>query len=61
MSCKCQRCGDQYKVDVIVPDEIWEKIAPEGKSESGGMLCGKCIFILLELINEYKAFRLAPI
>jgi len=22
MSCKCQICGKQYKVDILIPDEL---------------------------------------
>lgn len=28
MSCTCQDCGNQYKVDLVIPDELWEKIKP---------------------------------
>lgn len=53
MSCKCQRCGQDYKVDVMIPDELWDEI-----SGSRDMLCGTCIMILIEYIDEYKAFKL---
>ena len=39
MSCTCQRCGKQYKVDLIVPNELWEQIKPEEKPVGAGMLC----------------------
>jgi len=53
MSCKCQECGKQYKVDIIVPDEIWEKIKPKNKPEGVGLLCGKCIMLKIEEMNKY--------
>jgi hypothetical protein len=40
--CECQRCGRRYKLDVTVPDHIWEKIKPLGPPGSG-LLCGQCI------------------
>jgi len=58
MSCKCQSCGDLYKVDLIIPDKLWEIIKPKGKVKGAGLLCGKCIIKFLELINEYRALHL---
>jgi hypothetical protein len=42
--CTCQRCGSKYLDDVHVPDELWERIKPEGKAVGAGLLCGQCIF-----------------
>jgi hypothetical protein len=53
MSCKCQFCGKQYKVDLIVPDELWEIIKPEGKPEGSGLLCGSCIMSRVENVSDY--------
>jgi hypothetical protein len=25
MSCKCQSCGKQYKIDLMIPDELWNR------------------------------------
>ena len=58
MSCTCNSCGDKYKVDIEVPNEIWEKIKPEGKAEGAGLLCGVCIFKHLENLNKYSSFKL---
>lgn len=58
MSCKCQKCGQQYKVDIIVPDNIWEIIKPKGKKQGSGLLCGKCILEKLENLNKFKTFLL---
>lgn len=41
MSCGCQKCKNQYNVDLLVPDEIWLKISP--KHSEGGLLCPNCI------------------
>ena len=57
MSCKCQRCGSQYKVDLIVSDEIWERIKPEGKPIGGGLLCGQCIMLCIEGFGEYNVLN----
>lgn len=56
--CKCQGCGDKYGADVIIPDDLWERIKPEGKSEGAGLLCGRCIFTRIEAIGGYSAWRL---
>lgn len=55
MSCNCQSCGKEYKVDFIVPNKIWEAIRPnkvEPRSfADGGLLCGRCIVQELEKMN----------
>ena len=48
MSCKCDRCERQYRVDLVVPDDIWEKIKPDWKPEGAGLLCGSCIMDKIE-------------
>ena len=58
MSCKCQECKKQYKVDIIVPDELWKRIKPEDKPERDGMLCGSCIMDRIEALNNYGAWVL---
>lgn len=54
MSCKCQDCGKLYKVDVIVPDALWERIKPAGKPVGAGLLCGSCIITRIESIGVEK-------
>lgn len=46
--CTCQRCEQTYRLDIMVPDELWEQIKPAGKPEGGGLLCGECIAAALE-------------
>lgn len=59
MSCKCHRCGRQYRVDVVIPNDIWERIRPDKtRPDYAGMLCGQCIMELIEELGEYSAFRL---
>lgn len=58
MSCKCQGCGKQYKVDIIVPDDLWEIIKPKGKPVGSGLLCGGCIMKKIEEQNEYDGWIL---
>jgi len=43
MSCKCDICKKPYNVDLLVPDEIWEKIKPENKQPGAGLICPTCI------------------
>ena len=54
MSCKCQECGKQYKVDLLIPDKLWEQIRPIYMSKSGGLLCGSCIMSKIEALDEYN-------
>ena len=58
MSCKCQQCGKQYRIDLDVPDHIWEKIKPSGGPIGGGLLCGSCIMNKLEAFGKYRAIRI---
>lgn len=58
MTCKCQECDKQYKVDIIVPDTLWEKIKPDKKTSGAGLLCGNCIFTRIEQTGEYAVFNL---
>ena len=53
MACICQQCGKDFKVDLIIPDRLWEKIKPDGKPEGAGLLCGACIMDKLESFNVY--------
>jgi hypothetical protein len=56
--CKCQGCGEIYKVDVVIPNDLWERIKPEGKPEGAGLLCGTCIFKAIEEVGEFGALHL---
>lgn len=56
--CTCQGCGKQYRVDLIVPDEIWERIKPTGKAAGAGLLCGACIMARVEAISGYDWWHL---
>lgn len=49
--CKCQACGSKYSVDLIVPDDAWEQIKPEGKELGAGLLCASCIMSRLMAIG----------
>ncbi len=53
MSCKCQSCNTKFKVDLNIPDELWEKIKPKNKPKGSGLLCGKCIMKKIEKISNY--------
>jgi hypothetical protein len=54
--CKCQLCGIWYKVDLIVPDHIWEKIKPSKEFKDSGLLCGSCIMTQIEKLGKYNMF-----
>ncbi len=55
MSCECQSCKEQYKVDLLISDMLWKKIKPKGKSKEDGLLCGSCIMKKIEQLNKYRA------
>jgi len=61
MSCTCQGCSKQYIVDLIIPDELWERIKPDGKDSGAGLLCGACIMKRIEKISDYDYWHLAKI
>ena len=56
--CTCQFCGRKYRVDVLIPNDLWEKIKPVNKAVGAGLLCGKCIFVRIEALGEPRAFNL---
>lgn len=57
MSCRCQECGKLYKVDLIIPDNLWEIIKPKGKDTGAGLLCGSCIMKKIEALGNYDALH----
>jgi hypothetical protein len=54
--CTCHSCGEKYKIDLILPDVIWELIKPENKEYGSGLLCGSCIMKRLEKMKTYGKF-----
>jgi hypothetical protein len=54
--CTCQQCSKKYKVDLLLPNEIWKKI----NKKSVNLLCGNCIVKGLEKIG-YSAFKITPL
>lgn len=59
--CLCQMCGLPFKVDVMVPDDVWERIKPAGKPPGAGLLCGQCILARIETQHTHGVWRLAPV
>lgn len=59
--CLCHECGLDYKTDILVSDELWEKIKPIGKVKGAGLLCPKCIGRKIEDLGGYKVFNLCEI
>jgi len=47
-NCICQSCGEQFSIDLLIPDELWAKITPKPETDGGGLLCGSCIMKRLE-------------
>lgn len=62
MSCICQECKKKYKVDLLIPDSLWEaEIKPKNAPKGCGMLCGECITRKIEALGQYNAYTLIPI
>jgi len=59
--CTCQECGKKYKIDLLISNELWEKIKPKGKLKGAGLLCGSCIMEKLEDLLDYNAFQLKKV
>ncbi len=56
--CTCQSCGNIYKVDFLVSDDVWERIKPENKPKGCGLLCGICIAKALEHLNGFAVLKI---
>jgi hypothetical protein len=54
--CLCQRCGQQYRVDFLLPDALWLPIHGQYN-----LLCGRCIVELLEAREEFDYFDLTKL
>ena len=50
--CKCQGCQKIYTCDLIIPDDVWEKIKPSGKPAGAGLLCPTCIIEKLQTFQS---------
>ena len=61
MGCVCQECGRDYKLDLIISDNLWELIKPKQKSEGAGLLCGGYIISKIENVFGYSGFILNKI
>lgn len=38
----CECCGRDYSKDLMVSDDLWEKIKPTNKPKGAGLLCPTC-------------------
>ena len=58
--CVCHGCGRPYRVDLIVPDDLWRQIRPDqSRLITAGLLCGMCIMARIELRGEFGGYFLA--
>jgi hypothetical protein len=44
----CQGCGKEFRIDIMVPDELWDRLKPPERKDGSGMLCGSCILTRME-------------
>lgn len=60
--CKCQGCSAYYRVDFLVPDDVWGRISPKNVDgfKGGGLLCGRCIVERIEGFGDFGAFHVSP-
>lgn len=49
---KCQICKEDYQIDLIIPDDLWEMIKPINKEKGAGLICGSCIMKRLEILKK---------
>lgn len=56
MSCICTVCGIRYRVDLNIPDYLWERIS-QIRGDSG-LLCGLCIMKHIESMSEHDYWNL---
>ena len=63
VGCACDRCGNRYSMDLMIPDAFWESIKPSWKPVGGGLLCPQCIINSLTqlLKNKYAAFEVRQV
>ena len=58
--CLCQQCNKIYAIDLMVDDNLWEKIKPKDKPVGAGLLCPSCIIKNIEGLStdSFLSFRL---
>lgn len=56
--CKCQKCGEMYKTDLIIPDHEWGVIT--GITDGSGLWCPECIITTLieKMPNDFHCYTL---
>lgn len=57
-NCKCQSCGKDFKMDLLIDNEKWEIIKPEGRPHGAGLLCPHCIIEKIISHEGNCAYRL---
>lgn len=55
--CTCQACGALFTGDLLVPDDIWEKIKPDNSALGAGLLCPSCIMGRIRDLGIWTAAR----
>lgn len=58
--CLCGECGRRYRVDLNVPDDLWDSIRPYGRPNGSGLLCGSCIMLRIEALGDFGALFATP-
>ena len=71
--CLCCDCGKRYRVDVILDDDLWQRILNVNAGEARKdirdpdgallvrkdvLLCGSCIMHRIELLGRFGAYYL---
>lgn len=58
--CTCEKCLRKYKVDLLVPDQLWDVINPVNQDgfRAYELLCPTCIMGIIEGQLSFAAFSL---
>ena len=59
--CTCDGCGHLYTVDLLVPDDVWNKVCTNLPRGESSMLCGSCLMARLERVSGFAAWKLVDV
>jgi DNA-directed RNA polymerase subunit RPC12/RpoP len=54
MNFKCQECGSELNLDLMIPNKLWNEINPEGFM----ILCASCIMKRIERLHPKYVYNL---
>ena len=55
----CEKCGRHYKIDLVVPHDLWLKIRlNKERPPEEGLICAICLITAIEETEQYGVYRL---